>query len=223
MKICSAMFTLLQTARQRYCKAVRQTSAILYYKHAKECSPMRQTQKFISETVNRDNMADDTAHTLMSQDKTQIEELKCSDYICVQCIELENKLRNALDELKSARLIIELLQHESSSSLTSKLTITGGSDILHETSNHHTNNEWVKVNHKRQETFIKDNQQKRKKPIPGQVGIYCQQIPSKSWMWSVVTRAMELTQLYTKKWLITIYVIISIVRVWMSSTSRKNS
>jgi hypothetical protein len=31
-----------------------------------------------------------------------------------------------------------------------------------ETSNHHTNNEWVKVNHKRQEPFIKDNQQKKK-------------------------------------------------------------
>jgi hypothetical protein len=105
-------------------------------------------------------MADDTAHILTSQNKAREEELKCSEYICVQCIELENKLKNALEELKSTRLIIELLQHELSSSLTSKLTITGRCNIQ-ETSNHNTNNEWLKVNHKRQEHFIKDNQKKK--------------------------------------------------------------
>jgi hypothetical protein len=106
-------------------------------------------------------MADGAGHSLKYHDITRKEELKCSEYTCAQCMELENKLKNALEELKSTRLIIELLQHELSS-LTQKLTLTGSSNTPQETSNHHINNEWVKVNHRCHEPITKDNLQKNK-------------------------------------------------------------
>jgi hypothetical protein len=47
----------------------------------------------------------------------------------VQCIELEKQLKETVNELKSARLIIELLQRESSTKITSNQDYVNRSDV----------------------------------------------------------------------------------------------
>jgi hypothetical protein len=64
-------------------------------------------------------MADDTTHAVAMESISRKNELTNSDYICVQCIELKNQLKETVEELKSARLIIELLQQESSTRISS--------------------------------------------------------------------------------------------------------
>jgi hypothetical protein len=64
-------------------------------------------------------LADSTTHTVRTQSISRKNELTISDYICVQCIELKNQLKKSVEELKSARLIIDLLQQESSTRITS--------------------------------------------------------------------------------------------------------
>jgi hypothetical protein len=55
-------------------------------------------------------MADIRSHAVASYVITREIDLTNDDYICVQCIELKNQLKEIVEELKSARLIIELLQ-----------------------------------------------------------------------------------------------------------------
>jgi hypothetical protein len=53
-----------------------------------------------------------------------------------------------VEELKSARLIIELLQQESATNITSNQDDTNRNNIYHETTNQVINAEWEEVNSK---------------------------------------------------------------------------
>jgi hypothetical protein len=64
-------------------------------------------------------LADNTTHTVPMQSISRKNELTISHYICVQCVELKNQLKETVEELKSARLIIDLLQQKSSTRITS--------------------------------------------------------------------------------------------------------
>jgi hypothetical protein len=64
-------------------------------------------------------MTSQLTHTWATQGVLKINELINSGHICLQCIELKNQLKETVKELKSARLIIELLQQESSTKITS--------------------------------------------------------------------------------------------------------
>jgi hypothetical protein len=57
-------------------------------------------------------------------------ELTNSAYICVQCRELKNQLQETVEELKSARLIVELLQ-DSSTRITSNQDDVNRNNISH--------------------------------------------------------------------------------------------
>jgi hypothetical protein len=70
-------------------------------------------------------------------------ELTSSDYICVQCIELKNQLKETVDELKSARLITELLRQQSFTKITSNQGDINRSNISHLATNQVVNAEWV--------------------------------------------------------------------------------
>jgi hypothetical protein len=63
----------------------------------------------------------------------------------VQCIELEKQLKEIVNELKSAQLIIELLQQESSVKITSNQDDVNRSDVSQIVINQGINTEWVEV------------------------------------------------------------------------------
>jgi hypothetical protein len=59
--------------------------------------------------VNQFNMADFISDAVASHGISREHDVTNGDFICVQCIELKNKLKETVEELESARLIIELL------------------------------------------------------------------------------------------------------------------
>jgi hypothetical protein len=63
-------------------------------------------------------MVSQLTHAQAMQGIIKINELINSDHICLQCIELKNQLKQTMEELKSSRLIIELLQQDSSTKQT---------------------------------------------------------------------------------------------------------
>jgi hypothetical protein len=87
-------------------------------------------------------MADSANLTVATRSKVMENVPVNSGYICVKCIELENQLKEAVEELKSARLIIELLQQESVPKITSKQDIRR-SNASHVATNQGTNTDWV--------------------------------------------------------------------------------
>jgi hypothetical protein len=88
-------------------------------------------------------MADNINHVAAPHSFTRKSELTDSDYICVQCIELKNKLEETMEELKSARLIIDLIQQESAATVTSNQVEVSG--------------EWMEVSPKHYVPTNKDN------------------------------------------------------------------
>jgi hypothetical protein len=85
-------------------------------------------------------MVDNTTHAVATQSISRKNELTIGDYICLQCIELRK-----LEELKSARLIIELLQQESSTRITSNQDCVNTNNISHIATNQVINADWVEV------------------------------------------------------------------------------
>jgi hypothetical protein len=100
------------------------------------------------------NMAESTVHA-QSYRKNQVGESDCSEATCGQCIELESRIKKVSEELKSTRLIIELLQQEITR-LGADITSKGSKDPQQEVNNYHVNTDWVKVNYKWQESASKD-------------------------------------------------------------------
>jgi hypothetical protein len=80
-------------------------------------------------------MADSIAQAKSTIDIIRKSEEINSDYNCLQCIELRNQLKEIVEELKSARLIIELLQQESSTEITSNQDDINRNNISRVTSN----------------------------------------------------------------------------------------
>jgi predicted DsbA family dithiol-disulfide isomerase len=103
-------------------------------------------------------MAADIDHAEETIYRINKSELINSDYNCVQCIELKNQLKEIVEELKSARLIIELLQQKSSTIISSKQDDSNRNSISYGVSSQAINAEWVEVSSKCNGSINKDRQ-----------------------------------------------------------------
>jgi hypothetical protein len=82
---------------------------------------------------------DNTPHAVTTQSRNS------EPTICVQCIELKNQLKETMEELKSALLIIVLLQQESSTRITSNYDDINRNNLPHVGINQAINAEWAEV------------------------------------------------------------------------------
>jgi hypothetical protein len=89
-------------------------------------------------------MADAIYHVASMEDTVLYKE-NTKDDTCKQCLELEDQLKDALKELNSAHLIIELLQQESAMQVTSKPDNTNRNNIFQEIAAQVINSEWERV------------------------------------------------------------------------------
>jgi hypothetical protein len=101
-------------------------------------------------------MAEDAAvirGAMAFRDSTSGNVLINGNFNCVQCMELMSQLKETMEKLKSAQLIIELLRQESATNITSiqdgtSQDHTNQNNISHVTTKQVINDKWIEVNSK---------------------------------------------------------------------------